>query len=96
MRAPGAPEEDEAQEEPEDQVLDEEGAVADELGHVGYLVPTVEDRCRQGKPHASTIMWMRAPRKAGPMKNSKFEPPMVALFIDDIMPAGEMNTDAMW
>ncbi len=30
------------------------------------------------------------------MKNSKFEPPMVALFIDDIMPAGEMNTDAMW
>lgn len=45
---------------------------------------------------APTIMWMSAPRRAAPAKNSKVEPPMVALFIDDIMSAGEMKTDAMW
>ena len=44
---------------------------------------------------APTIMWMSAPRMAGPAKNSKFEPP-VAPFIDDIMSSGEMKVEAMW
>ncbi len=41
-------------------------------------------------------MWTSAPTRAGPAKNSKFEPPMVALFIEDIMSAGEMKTEARW
>ncbi len=38
---------------------------------------------------------MGAPRMAGPVKNSKFEPPM-APFLDDIMSSVEMKAEAMW